>query len=327
MRMTAQLASLHSAYWSFDRWYRLAWYVWPGALAVLVTGWICIDKPTGTAGPAASPWAKPDASAPPMPVRRSPTLALWPEKLQNDAMLCFSNAVDLNPLIEACTRLIDNGAQINSNQLFSAYGQRGFLRRLKQPDLALADYDAALKIQANAPAVLTNRAWIYMTRSRYDAALDDLNKAIEAFAPALAGRARFYRGYTYLRLKDYDRAMTDLDEALRVDKVNPDPYLARGETEQALQRYDAALRDFDEFSKHAPRDPRGLIGRGAVLEATGHPQDALAALDSAVALDPSNVRALTARDRLRTQQTSQHDGDDQKSDSQKNDPQKSDPQK
>jgi hypothetical protein len=32
-------------------------------LAVLVTGWICIDKPTGTAGPAASPWAKPDASA------------------------------------------------------------------------------------------------------------------------------------------------------------------------------------------------------------------------------------------------------------------------
>ena len=86
MRMTAQLASLHSAYWSFDRWYRLAWYVWPGALAVLVTGWICIDKPTGTAGPAASPWAKPDASAPPMPVRRSPTLALWPEKLQNDAM-------------------------------------------------------------------------------------------------------------------------------------------------------------------------------------------------------------------------------------------------
>ena len=111
-------------------------------------------------------------------MRRSPVLANWPEKLQNDVMVCFSNAVDLNPLIEACTRLIASG-QANDGQLVSAYSQRGFLQRLSQPDRALDDYNAALKLQPNSPGALTNRAYIYLTRARNNDAMADLNKAIE----------------------------------------------------------------------------------------------------------------------------------------------------
>ena len=138
MSMTSRIAALHGAYWSFDRWYRLSWYIWPGSLALLICGWIYADKSGGTVAPTAGPWAKPAASAPPQPMRQSPVLANWPEKLQNDVASCFSNAIDLNPLIEACTRLIESG-QVESRQLFAAYGQRGFLQRLKQPDRALED--------------------------------------------------------------------------------------------------------------------------------------------------------------------------------------------
>src|SRR5438132_10279108 len=249
MQWTARLAAQHSAIWAFDRWYRLWWYVGPASLALLISGWICIDKPAGVAAPSA-PWGRPVPNAPPQPVRRSPILANWPEKLHNDVMICFSNAVDLNPLVEACTRLIDSGLAANP-QLVAAYTQRGFLRRLKEPDVALADYDAALNIQADAPVVLQNRAWIYMSRSRYDAALQDLNKAIEVFPPANAARARYYRGFTFFKLKEYPSALSDLDEAVKVEPQNPDPYLTRGELEQAQQQYDAALRDFDDFSKRA----------------------------------------------------------------------------
>ena len=237
------------------------------------------------------------ASPPSIPVRNSPVLANWPEKLHNDVTTCFSNAVDLNPLIEACTRLIQSG-QANDGQLVSSYGQRGFLQRLSQPDRALEDYNAALKIQANSPVVLTNRAFIYLTRSRNDDAMADLNKAIELLPPAQAGLAHDYRGYAYFRLKDYDRAKDDLDEAIKHIPTNPDPYLWRGEVEKAQQQYDAALRDFDEFSRRAPRDPRGLIGRSAVFEATGRAQEAVAALENAIALAPNNAAALAARDRL-----------------------------
>lgn len=240
-------------------------------------------------------------NAPAQPIRRSPILANWPEKLHNDVMTCFSNAIDLTPLIEACTRLIDSG-QAPNPQLVAAYSQRGFLRRLKEPDLALADYNTALNIQADAPFVLTNRAWIYITRNRFDAALQDLNKAIELFPPAVAARARYYRGFTFFKLKDYASATSDLNEAVKVEPNNPDPYLTRGELEQAQLQYDAALRDFDEFGKHAPRNPRGLIGRGSVLEATGRPKEALLAYENAIALEPANAQALAARDRLRATQ-------------------------
>jgi tetratricopeptide (TPR) repeat protein len=302
VRRTSHIAAMHTALWSFDRWYRLAWYVWPAAAALLIAGWICTDK----AGPtSASPWARPMTSPPAIPARNSPVLANWPEKLHNDVTTCFSNALDLNPLIDACTRLIQSG-QANDGQLVSTYGQRGFLQRLSQPDRALEDYNSALKIQANSPGVLTNRAYIYLTRNRNDDAMADLNKAIELFAPAQAGLARYYRGYDYYKLKDYDRAKDDLDEAIKRIPSNPDPYLWRGELGKTLQQYDAALRDFDEFSKRAPRDPRGLIGRSAVLEATDRPQEALAALESAIALAPNNAAALSARDRLVAKRDEKH---------------------
>jgi len=300
MQWTSRMAAQHSALWGFDRWYRLWWYIWPASLALLVIGWICIDKP-GSVASSSAPWGKPVPNAPPQPIRRSPILANWPEKLHNDVMTCFANALDVTPLMEACSRLIDSGLAPNP-QLVAAYSQRGFLRRLKEPDLALADYNAALNIQADAPVVLQNRAWIYITRNRYDAALADLNKAIEVFPPAAAARARYYRGVTFFKQKEYPAAMSDLNEALKVDPGNPDPYLTRGELEQAQQQYDAALKDFDEFSKRVPRNPRGLIGRGSVLEATGRPKEALLAYENAVALEPANAQALAARDRLRSAQ-------------------------
>jgi tetratricopeptide (TPR) repeat protein len=296
MPMVTRIAALHGALWNIDRRYRLSWYVWPGSLALLICGWISIDKLNGAS--ATSPWAKPVAAAPAQPRPRSPVLFGWPEKRQDDVIVCFSYPTDPGPIVEACTRLIDSG-QADSNQLAALYLQRGFQQRLKQPDSALADYNAALSIQPNAPAVLTNRAWIYMARSRYDAALEDLNKAINLFPPPQSARAHYYRGFSLMKLKDYDRAMTDLNQALELDPNGSDTYLARAEVEQAQQHYDAALRDLDEFGKRAPRDPRGPIGRSAVLEASGRIQEALAALDSVVALDPTNARALTARDRLR----------------------------
>jgi len=311
MRLTAHIAALHGAYWSFDRWYRLAWYIWPGSLALLVCGWIYVEKPGGAAAPALGPWAKPAASAPPQPVRHSPILANWPEKLHSDVITCFSNAIDPTPLVEACTRLIESG-QIENPQLVAAYSQRGILQRLKQPDYALEDYNAAVKIQPNAPLVLTNRAWIYMTRNQYDDAIADLNKAIELFPPAQAARSYVYRGYCYLRLMDNTRAMSDLNEALRLDPNATDPYLYRGEIERRQKLYDAALRDFDEHIKLAPRDSRGFIGRSDILEATGRIQDALAAVENALAVDPDNARALVGRDQLRTQLNSGSQGNAKK---------------
>src|SRR5262245_52297477 len=97
MPSIARMAALHSALWGFDRTYRMAWYVWPAALAVLISGWICIDKQSAPS-PATGGWAKPVAATPNFPTQRSPILANWPEKLGNEVMTCFSNAVNMATL-------------------------------------------------------------------------------------------------------------------------------------------------------------------------------------------------------------------------------------
>src|SRR4051794_8537675 len=283
MRGTARTASIHGVLWSSDSWYRWSWYVGPAALALLIAGWICVDKPNGGASSAASP-ARPFPV--PGPTTTANTNVSLQSRVQDTINRCFSND-DSTVSSQACTNLITTG-QIRGQQLTQAYVRLGFLQRETEPDRAMIEYDNALKVQPSADA-LAGRAWIYMNRGQYDLATAALNKAIELLPqPATAATVRFYRGYAFLKLENYPQALTDLNEAIKLKPNNADFYLARGEVLQGLESNDAALRDFDEFSKLAPKDSRGLVSRGAVLEAMGRPQDALAALESAIALAPGN---------------------------------------
>jgi tetratricopeptide (TPR) repeat protein len=297
MKLTAQIAALHGAYWSFDRWYRMWWYIWPGSLALLICGWIYLDKsaPWTPASPAGS-WARPVNQ----PVKTAVPLNL--NNAVTGSTSCFANGAWAIP---ECTKLIDGG-QLAGQQLARVYAQRASLQRDKRPDLALADYDAALKVQPYFADALNGRAWIRMTREQYDSALEDLNRAIDSTPAASAGLARYYRGYAFLKLANYSGALTDLNEAQKLQPNNADVYLARGEAERAQDNSDAALKDFDEFSRLAPKDTRGLIWRSAVLEETGRAKEALAAMESAATLDPGNATIRSERDRLRTLQD-EHD--------------------
>jgi tetratricopeptide (TPR) repeat protein len=285
-----QLAALHGAYWSFDRWYRLWWYIWPGSVALLIIGWTCIDEAGGQTLTSAL-WGT--------PLIRTQASINWPEALRADARKCFSIEMDLGPLIEACSRLIDSEGP-DSKALSAAYSQRGLHYRLSQPDRALEDYNAALKLQPDAPVVLTNRAWIYMTRKQYETALEDLNRAIDLMPEKQrSGRALYYRGYTLLRMKEYTRALSDLD-AVRDPIYNTDMHLARGETLQALKDYRKALVDYDAYIFMAQSDPRGYVLRGSLFEEAGQPKDALVSYNRALTLDPANPQAIAARERLLT---------------------------
>jgi tetratricopeptide (TPR) repeat protein len=289
MRLMTRIAALHGAYWGIDRWYRLSWYVWPGALALLICGWICIDKAGGVTFPANAAWGKPI-----LPNAKNTSKPVdW---LRQATAGCFSNGTSA---ILQCSGLI-NSVEVKDRQLAAVYVQRGFLQR-QWPDLALSDYNAALKVQPDFADALCGRAWVHMTRAEYDAALEDLNKAIDLTPAASSGIAHYYRGYAFLRLENYARALADLNDAQKFQPNNADVYLARGEVEQAQGEYDAALWDYDEFSKRAPKDPRGSIKRSSVLEVTGRTDDALAALETALALEPGNQTVLAERDRLRAQ--------------------------
>jgi tetratricopeptide (TPR) repeat protein len=295
MRRTAQLAAIHGALWGSDRWYRLCCYVGPASLALLTVGWICIG-PVAPVRPPLPPgsWGKPL----PQGVKNARTHSNWVQDEMAKCLAKTSSYSAAGTAVNACTGLINTG-QVSGRQLAMVHTQRGFLEHDTKPDSALRDYDAALKVQPDFVDALTGRAWIRMTRNEYEAAFEDLNKAIDLSPPASSGVAYFYRGYAFLRVQNYPRALDDLNQAEKHQPDNADILLARGEVEQAQENYEAALRDFDQFSKRAPKDARGLVWRGLVLQATGQTQEALAAMENALALDPGNETARTERDRLR----------------------------
>ena len=145
-----------------------------------------------------------------------------------------------------------------------------------------------------------HRAWILLTRGQPDAALRDLNAALDIFpAGTIArGRALYYRGLVFLARKDYDGAMIDLNESLSLDRGNPDAYLARGKVAQAQKMFDAAIGDFGKYNAHLPYDFRGQIALIEVLEEAGRWREALIAVQRVLEKSPENPQARAARDRL-----------------------------
>jgi hypothetical protein len=127
----AHIAALHCALWSFDRWYRLAWRISPLSAALLILGWIVLEKPAATG----SAWGGKAANAAPAQsagnstaVGKRPATQLltpFPENLRDDTQRCYDNTPDVNHSIEACSRLISSGL-LTDEQLVAAYNQRGF---------------------------------------------------------------------------------------------------------------------------------------------------------------------------------------------------------
>jgi tetratricopeptide (TPR) repeat protein len=171
----------------------------------------------------------------------------------DDSKICAKESGEI--AIEACSRAIKSG-RYKGHDLARQYMYRGVERSLKKDyDLALADYGEALRIDKKYADAFFNRCVLYNVKEDYDRALADCSQAVklgpspDATAPTSERRlandhARSdyssERGFVYLKKNDYDRAIIDLDNAVR---LNPDngralksrglAYQAKGETARA----------------------------------------------------------------------------------------------
>jgi tetratricopeptide (TPR) repeat protein len=78
----------------------------------------------------------------------------------------------------------------------------------------------------NHAMVLRNRCGIYYTKSDYDHALADCNRALRMESNSAIGYNR--RGLIWYRMKKYDAAIDDFDQALRIDANFAYGYFNRG---------------------------------------------------------------------------------------------------
>jgi tetratricopeptide (TPR) repeat protein len=171
----------------------------------------------------------------------------------DDSKICAKESGEI--AIEACSRAIKSG-RYRGRDLARQYMYRGVERSLKKDyDLALADYGEAVRIDKKYSDAFYNRCAVYNLKEDYDRALADCSQAVkfgpspDTTVPASERRlasdhaiSDYYseRGFTYLKKNEYDRAIMDLDNAIR---LNPDngralkrrglAYEAKGDTARA----------------------------------------------------------------------------------------------
>lgn len=109
-------------------------------------------------------------------------------------------------------------------------------------------------------------------------------------------KAFTYRGFSYLKKNQYDLAIGDFSQAIRLDPENAWALANRGNAYFNKHQYDAAMKDYDEALRLNPAGYATLFyGRGAIFSVRGEPGHAIEQFDQAIGLQPEFPEAFNNR--------------------------------
>jgi tetratricopeptide (TPR) repeat protein len=94
------------------------------------------------------------------------------------------------------------------------------------------------------------------------------------------------RGVEYEIKKDYEHAVADQDQAIKIDPKNPLPYNNRGNVYAAKQDYARAIADFDQAIKLNPKYAEAFFNRGLAKRNKGDAAGGEEDIAQAKALQP-----------------------------------------
>jgi len=212
---------------------------------------------------------------------------------QTDAgRLCKENAANPDVAIRACTAAIGSG-QLSVADLASASLDRGIAYVAKENyDLAIRDFDQAIRSQPNLAAAFENRCRAYLRKHDDGRALPDCEQAIQL--DPKAARAVYGRGVIRSHSRDYDRAMLDFEQAIRLDPNLAMAYSGRGFVRVKRGQYDQAIQDYGQALRLHP-DGDAYYNRGLCYLQKGDYGRAMPDFDQAIRLAPNLAKAYSAR--------------------------------
>lgn len=151
----------------------------------------------------------------------------------------------------------------------------------------LPDADKAITLNPSLADGYFFRGVAYSIRAEDDKAIQDFSKAILLWkstnvrqslrftndqnteTASLVGEAYCSRGIAHSNRKDPEKALADLNEALRLDPDNARAYWGRGTVAFDQKDYDKAIADFGNMIRLSPSDLAGYKGRADAYAALG----------------------------------------------------------
>jgi tetratricopeptide (TPR) repeat protein len=146
---------------------------------------------------------------------------------------------------------------------------------------------------ADLAAAYNARSVAYYQSGEYDPAIGDIDQAIRIY-PKLA-KAYYNRGIVDRAKGDLDKSLADFSDAIRLDPKYVKSLNNRGLVYDAKGDYDRAITDFNEAIRLDPKYVFALNNRGLAYEVKTNYDHAIADFSEAVRLDPKYLNAFYNR--------------------------------
>jgi tetratricopeptide (TPR) repeat protein len=147
-----------------------------------------------------------------------------------------------------------------------------------------------------AAAVYLMRAKGYMQRKEYQRALTDLDEALRLNPQS--GDAWMVRVAAWVEQGDFRQALADVARRLELKPPEPLALLTRGNLHAELGELEQALGDFTEYLQQQPGTVVALRARAMTFARLHRLDEALTDMNDAVRLDPASVDAHLERGRV-----------------------------
>lgn len=133
-------------------------------------------------------------------------------------------------------------------------------------------------------------------RGDFDAAIERCTEALEGKSSRdVVVKVLDLRASAYLDKKQYEHAIEDYDQVIRLDPGYPLSYINRGIAHRAMGNLDAAIKDYDAAIEITPGIAVAYNNRGNAYRDKGEYDLAIKDYDLAIKLEPTDARLYNNR--------------------------------
>ena len=211
---------------------------------------------------------------------------------ETDPLWQKCEAKDPATIVAGCGAIIAANTETPQN-LATAYTNRGFAYRdQNRNDLALPDFNQAIRLNPNDPAGYEGRGAVEINSGAIDQASADYNTEIRLAPDASGG----YKGRADVDANkgDWPAALADNNKALQIEPTYEEALEARGAVYAVMKQWDQALADDQAALKLNPNSEAANLGVGTVLIHQGQYAQAIPYLNQSVAQNGKDTLAAVA---------------------------------
>jgi tetratricopeptide (TPR) repeat protein len=173
------------------------------------------------------------------------------------------------------------------------YVNRALAKEALHDTTAVADYNMALAINPDHAIALHNMAVMKRSLGDRDAAMDQLEKAIESDSSMLYPYLE--RAYQRMEGGYYKGALEDYTRALEINDRDPEIWLSRGIAKEKSNDLKGAFSDYTQAIERNEKFEKAWLNRGNVLSKQGRYKEASEDYTAAIAYKPDYAYAYYNR--------------------------------